>query len=221
MAGRTDQTPYSQVGAALPQALRLARCQASHLLQPSIDQVPSENGVIDEEVTREEERVLACNAGIAQALEDLFSWRHKDRTSRTSVLSYIESWRFQRTIYRIWLLSYLYGMGSVPTDRDSSQAGVRLSQYLSRQKRFLEDFDSTTLLQIRRVASFLRETATWVAGAEGDPSLDLSTYDFAGLYLFAGPRAILQCYEDVSTIPLCMGTYLDDGPYTGFLWIHS
>jgi hypothetical protein len=47
---------------------------------------------------------------------------------------------------------------------------------------------------------------------------DLDADDFDGLYQFAGPRAILECYEGATIEPLQTGSYVDDdGPYTGFL----
>lgn len=43
--------------------------------------------------------------------------------------------------------------------------------------------------------------------------------DWNALYLFAGPRVILRCYEEICLDPLFAGGYLlDDGPYAGFLF---
>lgn len=170
---------------------------------------------MNQEISREEERILASNADVTIALEDLYSWRYKDRTSRTSKLSHAESWRFQRTLYRISLLSYLYGMGSISRAEDYRDADTQLERNIKKQKEFLETFSSQELLQIRYVAIFLQGIAG-CADREFLGSLDV--YDFQGIYLFAGPRALLRCHEEGTASPLRIGEVLgDDGPGNGFL----
>ncbi|EGO23063.1 hypothetical protein SERLADRAFT_471745 [Serpula lacrymans var. lacrymans S7.9] len=68
-------SPYMEVGPALQQALRLARCQASNLKQRKLEELPAENNVMDKDITREEQRLLSANAQVVKALEHLFSWR--------------------------------------------------------------------------------------------------------------------------------------------------
>ncbi|ESK88449.1 hypothetical protein Moror_14685 [Moniliophthora roreri MCA 2997] len=43
-----------------------------------------------------------------QDLEDFFSFTHKNRKSKTSQLTYLESWRFKRALYRIMLYSHIF-----------------------------------------------------------------------------------------------------------------
>lgn len=62
-------------GSALPQALRLARCQAAHLLQRHVGDLPNESNVLDRGILRGEASILAFNARVVMALEDLYSWR--------------------------------------------------------------------------------------------------------------------------------------------------
>lgn len=75
MSSRAAQHPYGHPIAALPQALRLARCQSQHILQQLVDEVPSEDDVVNQPITRDEERILTLNASVVASLEDLFSWR--------------------------------------------------------------------------------------------------------------------------------------------------
>jgi hypothetical protein len=63
---------YSVVGSALPQALRLVRCQD---VSGTYDTLLEED-VVSPNITSEEARKLAANATVVHALEDLFSWRH-------------------------------------------------------------------------------------------------------------------------------------------------
>lgn len=68
-------SPYDLVGSVLPQALRLARCQANPRLPEKINDLQSENDTINQTPSRQEERLLASNADMMTALENLFSWR--------------------------------------------------------------------------------------------------------------------------------------------------
>lgn len=66
---------YREVGAALPQALRLVRCEAAHLHCVDVADLPDEGHVMTKPIERGEARMLAKNARIAHTFEDLFSWR--------------------------------------------------------------------------------------------------------------------------------------------------
>lgn len=79
MNRREIQPPYSQIGPSLPYALRLARCQSLNLREP-IEALPTEQNVVNKEITRDEERIMTLNASVVLALEDLFSWRSVTRT---------------------------------------------------------------------------------------------------------------------------------------------
>ena len=46
---------------------------------------------------------------------------------------------------------------------------------------------------------------------------NLDVDDFGGLHLFAGPRAILECYEGRTIEPFQIPSYLLDVAYEGFL----
>ncbi|KAF8129967.1 hypothetical protein EV363DRAFT_1493872 [Boletus edulis] len=208
---------YDLVGPVLPQALRLARYQASATLPQNVDDIQSENDTVNKTPSREEERLLLSNASVMTALEDLFSWSEKDRTCRTSKLSRVESVRFQRAMYRIWLMSVLFGPRRFAPQPADEIRESELRKSWKDQKYFLQPFSSQELFQIDRLTKFLIWTAQWAVTAEeiglkGTPSRGL--YNYTGLFLFAGPHAILRCYEDVTTTHLPAEYIGDDGPYT-------
>lgn len=97
------------------------------------------------------------------------SGRHKDRKSRTSVLTYKESKRFKRAMYRVMLLSFMYGMDSFSgpmTEEDRPPETSALCR--SRQWEFLNRFDSDNLNQIQTVSYFLHRMVNWVFSASSD-----------------------------------------------------
>lgn len=60
---------------ALPQALRLARCQAAGLVQKPVAYLPNENHILDRGISRGEASILAFNGKVVITLENLYSWR--------------------------------------------------------------------------------------------------------------------------------------------------
>jgi hypothetical protein len=63
---------FNQFGPALPQALRLVRCQSRNYEPAKLLEV---DVVTHPPITPKEARMLAFNARVVRALEDLFSWR--------------------------------------------------------------------------------------------------------------------------------------------------
>ena len=143
-------------------------------------------------------------------------------------------------MYRIWLMSVLYGPRRfVPMgwSSDHDREAV-LDKSWKDQKTFLQQFSSQELFQIRQLAQFLVfSTAGWAVTAEGT-GMNNTRYtcgswnisyrflgsndrirsdDWDGMFLFAGPHTILRCYEDAIYTHLPMEHLDDDGPYTKFL----
>lgn len=119
----------NQVGPALPQAFRVVRlgtdAHSKPMAQAMLKMLPQEAAILESQITRREAGELGRNAAVAHALEDLYSFkyetihqskvvspefshRHKDRSSKSSQLSAVESLRFQRALYRYWLFCRLY-----------------------------------------------------------------------------------------------------------------
>ncbi|KAF8435337.1 hypothetical protein L210DRAFT_3550868 [Boletus edulis BED1] len=216
---------YDLVGPVLPQALRLARYQASANPPQSVNDLQSENDAMNQTPSREEERLLVSNANVMTALEDLFSWIEKDRTSRTSRLSRMESFRFQRAIYRIWLMSVHFkphpltlkpggSAGEHARDRNSE-----LRKSWDDQKSFLQQFSTQELFQIDRLTGFLSWIAQWAVTAERNGlkgPMELNQYNDIEMLVFAGPHAVLRGYEDATIVHL-PSEHIDAGPYTQFI----
>ncbi|KAF8551973.1 hypothetical protein OG21DRAFT_1466417 [Imleria badia] len=211
MAPPPGSSLHELVGPAIPQAFQLARYQALRSISKDVVE-EDENDVINHKPTPEEKRVMKSNAAVVSALEDLFSWIHKDQTCRTSQLSYVESWRFHRAMYRVWIMSTLYGYGSATHGQRATGASP------DTQRTFLQKFTSQELVHISKVSRFLQGLAGWVILAEPCKLVgSLEVYDFKGLYLFAGPYIILRCYEEQSSDPLPLSYVFDDEVYEKFL----
>jgi hypothetical protein len=67
-----------------------------------------------------------------------------------------ESFRFQRALYRLMLLCFLYGMGSISESDSIADPSV----YQAKQKGFLEEHQTLELHELRRVAVFLDSLAS-------------------------------------------------------------
>ncbi|KAG9315217.1 hypothetical protein JVU11DRAFT_4347 [Chiua virens] len=205
----------------LSQALRLARCQAAATPPKDACDLASENDVINKTPSREEERLLLSNACIVVALEDLFSWTEKDRTSRTSKLSRVESIRFQRALYRIWLICVLCGPRrfAIPdnTNEDSRRRSEDRIKSRKDQKSILQQFSLQELVQIRKIARFLVSTADWGVMAERRGYSGIDGHDWKSMLLFAGPHALLRCYEDATSEHLPTEHLTKNSVYDGFL----
>lgn len=69
------EVAYNEVGSALPQALRLVRCEPAHCRHAAVEDLPAESDVMTRPIDRAEARMLAKKAKIARRFEALFSWR--------------------------------------------------------------------------------------------------------------------------------------------------
>lgn len=71
----------------------------------------------------------------------------------TSKLSHMESWRFCRAIYRLWLYSFAF---HAPEEEggDHTLAG--------RKHKFLSQFPTVELFELNSVAQFLVDVCHWV-----------------------------------------------------------
>jgi hypothetical protein len=116
------------------------------------------------------------------------------------------------------LLTFTYGMDSL-LDREILPSLVTLTACQSRQRGFLDTFDSDDLNQIQTVSFFMHRMVEWAfrATSDGDvlgmmnkcglyflleasfkPLADQFLDDLNGLYLFARPRFIFECYNKCS-----------------------
>ncbi|KAG7094690.1 hypothetical protein E1B28_005509 [Marasmius oreades] len=198
---------YNVVGPALPQALRAIRYRIP--AQDDADEQPE--GEFDDSWEAEigehgsilpvEVVQLVENARAFRSLEEVFSLRHKDRRyNASSQLSFIESWRFQRTMYRIMLYSRIFDgpryvemieeFDDEDEDGENKDLVDRLAKERRRRRKFLDDFSDEQLLQVHSVSRFLREVFLW-AGHH-----DFADQEILGdSALSVGPTAIYECFE--------------------------
>jgi len=169
---------------------------------------------------------LQRNAKTVREWEDMFSFHQKDRKSKASRLTLVESFRFQRALYRIMLVCWLYGMDSIPASdmQDERYPHAFYKIYQARQTKFLRVFPIDDRYEINRVVAFLDYIASCVMMRDSDIVSTLNVFNWVDLHLFAGPKFIMNQYQDReqdsdNDIPfrnLCR-YFGDDGPYNDFL----
>ncbi|EPQ53251.1 hypothetical protein GLOTRDRAFT_131525 [Gloeophyllum trabeum ATCC 11539] len=133
---------------------------------------------------------LSKKARVARALEDIYSWRCKDRTSRTSKLSEIEALRFQRSVYRLSLLSSAYGVGLDYRRPESDSAFLR--QLPTSQLEELWE----TIVFLGNLSLWTSRIEAWSLGAyetgEGEGA-DADQWPALGAYV--GPEMVLDGFQ--------------------------
>ena len=183
-----SQVAHNHIGPALPQALRLVRSYNAHK-RPV--RVPSEQDCTDNaRISWQDAQLLAHVHKIVSNLEDLFSFREKDRTSRTSQLSPRESVRFQRAVYRIWLFSVLYGNARVTGCEQEKHNFVHEPAHV-----FLSAFSTSELREIERLARFLKRTVA--SAVDNSENFELTIDSI----LTCGPPCILTAAARKTHMP--------------------
>lgn len=202
---------YNLVGPALPQALRLVRCQNAQLYSKPIDELLGEDDIQKNPALSSEDIIslVAISACVQiQELESLFSWRMKDRRFKTSQLSLAESTRFQKAMYRLCLFSAAYGCKAYQSvlepDSDLEEVESALEAARTLRKGFFDSFSTPELRDIQRVEMFLRGI---IARAEGDcfTTIPPATYSPESSYaLYCAPHKVIDVYkEGLDCIDIC------------------
>jgi hypothetical protein len=142
-------------------------------------------------ITADEKQKLQENSKVVYALEDIYSLtcvrlvlaairatrthahtsrqiRQKDRTSRRSVLTSEESWRFRRAVYRIMFYTRLFSGDRYDLDEiaDLGEDGVKHIRL--QRMAVLKEYPTDELRQIYAVVQFMRDILAEVADG-GDP----------------------------------------------------
>ncbi|KAJ7160031.1 hypothetical protein C8R46DRAFT_905708 [Mycena filopes] len=150
------------VGPALLAALNLVRNTGPTLAQDDpwgfgkATAEGTEPGVI----TPEEARELASNAVVVNTLEDIYSSRHKDRSSQSSILSAVESLRFTRAMYRIMLFQKTFPANNTPFFDDSDTDEEE--EIKTARKDFFAMFPTQELREIYIVDNFIGALGPWL-----------------------------------------------------------
>ncbi|KAF8073631.1 hypothetical protein FPV67DRAFT_1478700 [Lyophyllum atratum] len=192
---------WNHIGPALPQAIMVLRCIPRTDDSGNPSETPWEETDSMFPITKTEYRMLARNAMVVERLEDLFSSRHKDRTSQTSVLDSTESWRFRRAMYRTMLYTKVFPREKYfreyeDFEEDPDPDDLEEEQ-IARQELLLK-FSSSDLRELHSVVQFLMEIATWTATSECGDSSEVDE----DVIIPYGPTQILDAYEAGSIIDL-------------------
>ncbi|KAJ7867971.1 hypothetical protein B0H13DRAFT_2064834 [Mycena leptocephala] len=149
---------FNLVGPALLSAINVLRCQPpddpwtfGHALPE-----PTEVGVI----TPEDTRKLSRNALVVNTFQDIFSSRHKDRSSDSSQLSPVEALRFTRAMYRIMLFADVFpGKCTIYIDDEDTEQEAEIR---AARKDFFAMFPTQELYEIYTVDNFIESLGTWL-----------------------------------------------------------
>jgi hypothetical protein len=152
--------------------------------------------------------------------------RQKDRTSKRSVLTPEESWRFRRAAYRIMLYCNIFPGTRYDLDElvDLGKAGVKRIQ--RQRTAVLNEYPTDELLQVYAVARFMRDVLEVIDEDSGVSDLPqvycllylLSTadQDVIDTLLATGPDGVVRAwearsYDDVDDELYWLGTESDTG----------
>ncbi|KAH7910115.1 hypothetical protein BJ138DRAFT_1009494 [Hygrophoropsis aurantiaca] len=179
---------FNQIGPALPQALRLVRCERANLWLRPVDELLGEDELLKHPViTSEEVRMLVEKVKVADALEDLFSCRYKDKRFPNSQLTAVESARFHSAMYRLWLFTSIYGCQGRDDDDEIDVEAMRLIE-----TKYFASLTTTQLREVERVVTFLiRLSNSSEHTYESHYDIDNFSPQFS---LFNGPHAVLKAH---------------------------
>ncbi|KAJ7660593.1 hypothetical protein B0H17DRAFT_1094960, partial [Mycena rosella] len=174
------------------------------------------------ELSPQERFRLQQNAGIVRHLEEIFSLRHKDRTSTSgSKLTSLESRRFSRAMYRVMLYCELFYLPLNLDDIDSMEEEPKtLEKIQNGRHAMLNEYPTAELLEIRAVVAFLHELIE--VALTGEEEFER----IKDICLATGPAVVLQAYLTKSNEhfeealePQVMTSGEDNALFGGFLSI--
>ncbi|KAJ7137488.1 hypothetical protein C8R43DRAFT_1019503 [Mycena crocata] len=139
-------------------------------------------------LTTKEKKELRYIAKDVHDLENAYSLTTKDRTSKTSVLTPAESFRFQRAMYRIMLYTRLFSLDQYDRDEIDALSAGDVEKIFQQRTAVLNEYPTDELLEIVTVVKFMREI---FADIGGDSLLDT----FLDTFLASGPRGALQAWQ--------------------------
>ncbi|KAJ7113176.1 hypothetical protein C8R44DRAFT_235983 [Mycena epipterygia] len=185
----TRAVAYNVVGPALPQALRFLRFPFPKFTDghPLPDPVACPEDHIASAITAEEKGTLQRNSRVVARLEDIYSLRNKDRTSRASVLTADESHRFHRAIYRIMLFTTLFTGSRYDLEEIEEMSDEKIERIRRARVSVLDVYPTDELQELHTVARFLRGIFADTPEGSAQPHLP-------DLLLSTGPEDALSAY---------------------------
>ncbi|KAF7346974.1 hypothetical protein MVEN_01450200 [Mycena venus] len=215
---------HSVIGPAVPQAVRVVRYpyydrntnkgwRIEHRDPDLMAAVCPEGGATL--IMTQDALKLVENAKVISAFENIYSLTQKDRTSRTSVLTPQERWRFQRAAYRIMLYCNMFPGTRYDLDElaDMEQDIVKAVQ--RQRTAVLREYPTDELLEVYAVARFMRDVLEGIK--------DNAAEDVVDTLLATGPCGVVRAWEarsleDVPDELYWLGKESDDNNtlYTGY-----
>ncbi|KAF9022073.1 hypothetical protein BDZ89DRAFT_1071012 [Hymenopellis radicata] len=214
----TRRVAWNVAGPALPQTMRLVRHPVTRRSPANDDEDNDNEGSVPFDfnvdasvettdgppLTVQEQDQLTVFAECARKLEDVFSFRYKDRSSKTSKLNSMESWRLRRAVFRLNLYSRIFNISMYKTTNmevdEDEQVESEYRKDLSAKQAFLVDFFPEELVELYAVSLFLLDIADWASYC-GTGHMDSSIL-CRDMTLAVGPQRILEAYETGSFTPI-------------------
>ncbi|KAJ6608036.1 hypothetical protein B0H10DRAFT_2069371 [Mycena sp. CBHHK59/15] len=196
----TRSVAYNIVGLALPQAICvLLSVKPDEPVNEYSDLLQSpwpETTDISMSPIANEKILLAKNAELVRCLEYIFSVRHKDRyrTSQTTQLSSMESWRFRRAVYRNLHYCDVFEESKYWPDHYGFHFDTDfIREMVAVRATMLQDYPTEELYELHAVVDFLRELVQWIhMNNLGIP------HNYGDCRASIGPAHVLSAFEDRS-----------------------
>ncbi|KAJ7018682.1 hypothetical protein C8F04DRAFT_1150534 [Mycena alexandri] len=214
---------YNIVGPAFPQALRAARypywnpdrTQRQHEkddpeeMATAYAEDPGPSGFYITAEDTEESRWLVKNAGMVQTLENAYSLTQKDHTSKTSVLSPQESFRFQRAVYRICLYTHIFSGDRYSLEEIEDMSTATINHIWRQRTAVLAQYPTEELFQIHAVIQFFRGIFEGICEFDSERNL-------IDLFLSTGPGGVERAWEfrSLEAVDDWLGFSMNEGEVT-------
>ncbi|KAK7059960.1 hypothetical protein R3P38DRAFT_2838738 [Favolaschia claudopus] len=186
--GITWEVAHNVVGSTLPQALRVLKYPYGDNTpesEPLAMAAASPESSIPDSITAQEKHALTENSELIQALEDIYSFTNKDRTSKTSVLTHLETLRFRRAMYRFLLYSKIFPSTAYIQFPFDDLLPHRL---LKQRMAILDVYPTEELLELSSAVEFVRSMLDVAKKYSGD---DLNEF-----LLSTGPSGALMVWNN-------------------------
>ncbi|KAJ7731599.1 hypothetical protein B0H16DRAFT_1583089 [Mycena metata] len=231
----TRAVAYNLVGPALPQALRVVRysyvdregtdpLEAKKAAELPPDEVAGEcpEDPTPGFITASETVKLQDISAILEELENVYSLTQKDRSSRTSVLTHDQSFRFRRALLRFWLFTNIFKVDRyVLEDLETEAPDEDVKRIQAQRAAVLNVYPTDELREIWAAVQFVR--GLYEAMDDGHELYSLGvTFD---VLVACGPRGALHAWsqrrldavEDLFDLLLLdIGDMDDRGLHEGF-----
>ncbi|KAJ7904878.1 hypothetical protein B0H13DRAFT_1881555 [Mycena leptocephala] len=138
---------------------------------------------------------LQEDSELVEALENIYSSMFKDRTSKTSVLTWEESCRFRRSMYRILLYCELFGGSQYHLNEIDNMDEETIKKIWHQRTAVLNAYPPDEILEMYASVCFLRGLLEKLMEDELTGTGDEDLY-WLEILLSAGPASVRQAWEE-------------------------